>query len=326
MAGSADRALDLAIEVGWRLPRPASGRTAERWRRLRDIAAADLTAARVLEAHADALAILAEGSEATDDGPTSVAGDGHRSWGVFAAEGSGQRLCADPAGDGWVLRGSKPWCSLAGRLDRALITAQVGAAGRRLFAIDLTDPRVDVAPVDGWVARGLTEVTSTSIRLDGCPARPIGAVGWYLDRPGFAWGGIGVAACWLGGAIGVARTLRRACREREPDQLALAHLGAVDTALFAADAVLSAAAEAVDDGRADGSTGALWAARVRSVVAGTVDTVLARVGHALGPAPLAFDAGHARRVADLQLYVRQHHAERDDARLGDRVRELPAWW
>lgn len=324
VAGSADRALDFALDVGRRLPRPGSGRTAERWRRLRDIAAVDLTAARVLEAHTDALAILAE---AADGGPGGEAGDGHRLWGVFAAEGPGVRVLAEPAGDGWVLRGTKPWCSLAGRLDRALVTAHVGpAAGRRLFAIDLTDRRVTVAPVDGWVARGLTEVTSTSIGLDGCPARPIGDVGWYLDRPGFAWGGIGVAACWLGGAIGVARALRAACRQREPDQLALAHLGAVDTVLFAADAVLRAAAEAVDDGRADGPAGALWAARVRAVVADTVDTVLTRVGHALGPAPLAFDAAHARRVADLQLYVRQHHAERDAARLGDQVRELPAWW
>jgi len=31
---------------------------------------------------------------------------------------------------------------------------------------------------------------------------------------------------------------------------------------------------------------------------------------------LALDERHARRVADLQLYVRQHHAERDDASLG----------
>jgi len=33
-------------------------------------------------------------------------------------------------------------------------------------------------------------------------------------------------------------------------------------------------------------------------------------------APLAFDEEHARRAADLELYIRQHHAERDLARLG----------
>src|SRR4249919_1622082 len=41
--------------------------------------------------------------------------------------------------------------------------------------------------------------------------------------------------------------------------------------------------------------------------------------HTLGPAPLAFDETHARRVADLEIYVRQHHAERDLADLGNRL-------
>jgi hypothetical protein len=55
---------------------------------------------------------------------------------------------------------------------------------------------------------------------------------------------------------------------------------------------------------------------VRAVVAGAAERAIRQVGHALGPAPLAFDEEHARRVADLELYVRQHHAERDLARLG----------
>jgi hypothetical protein len=33
------------------------------------------------------------------------------------------------------------------------------------------------------------------------------------------------------------------------------------------------------------------------------------------------DEEHARRVADLQVYVRQHHAERDSARLGGLLRD-----
>jgi hypothetical protein len=41
------------------------------------------------------------------------------------------------------------------------------------------------------------------------------------------------------------------------------------------------------------------------------------VGRALGPAPLATDREHAQRVADLTVYLRQHHAERDLARLGE---------
>ncbi|WP_244255972.1 hypothetical protein [Rathayibacter sp. VKM Ac-2760] len=50
-----------------------------------------------------------------------------------------------------------------------------------------------------------------------------------------------------------------------------------------------------------------------------MEEILLRAGRALGPAPLALDAEHAKRVADLALYVRQHHAERDDAALGRAV-------
>jgi hypothetical protein len=79
------------------------------------------------------------------------------------------------------------------------------------------------------------------------------------------------------------------------------------------------AADEVDNGRAVGAKGAVLALRVRSVVADAVEAVLRQVGHALGPAPLAFDDAHARRVADLELYVRQHHGERDLAALGRAV-------
>jgi len=36
----------------------------------------------------------------------------------------------------------------------------------------------------------------------------------------------------------------------------------------------------------------------------------------MGPEPLVRDPAHARRVAELQLYVRQTHADRDLEALG----------
>ena len=44
--------------------------------------------------------------------------------------------------------------------------------------------------------------------------------------------------------------------------------------------------------------------------------VIDHFGRAFGPRLLAFDGEVARRVAEVQLYVRQHGAERDLARLG----------
>lgn len=316
--GSAESALDLTRELG-EIALPGRGDTVTRWELLASLGAADLTAARVAEAHLDALAILAEAGMGNDALP-DLRADNSSTWGVFAAEGPGVRVLATPGPDAtWVLNGIKPWCSLAGRLSHALITAHT-ENGRRLFAIELQAGSVE-QQANTWFSRGLSEVDSGAITLTDAVAVPVGADGWYLERAGFAWGGMGVAACWYGGAVGLGRTLftnaaARMAAGKEPDQIALMHLGAVDIAITAARAVLAAGAAAVDGGQADGPAGVIWAARIRGQVATAAESVLTRVGHSLGPAPLALDAEHARRVADLEIYLRQHHAERDDAGLG----------
>ncbi|WP_244444020.1 PIG-L family deacetylase [Clavibacter michiganensis] len=308
--------------------RPGAGGTADLWEALATLAAADLGIARTVEPHLDALAILdQEREDAGGDGASRD--DAHpgdaaaRTWGVFAAEGGGDPLTAvsDTSGSETVrLSGTKPWCSLAGSLTHALITAAVDDGSRGLFAVDLRQDGVEVVP-GAWVARGLVEVPSGPLRLRDVSARRVGAPGWYLERPGFHWGGIQVAACWYGGAVGLARTLLRAASREGADRLLLMHLGAVDAALDGARASLAEAALLVDRGRASGEEGRLLAKRVRAVVARAVDETLTHVAHALGPAPLAQDADHAKRVADLGLYVRQHHAERDDASLGGALAE-----
>lgn len=340
--------IDWAVRVGDLVPGPGLGRTLELWETLASTAALDVGVARILEPHLDALSILDQAPSGTDLGP--VDGDGSSSWGVFAAEGPGARLEARPVGDGWELDGVKPWCSLAADLSHALVTAWT-PSGRRLFAVSLRADGVDPA-AGPWVSRGLQQVVSAPVAFSGVRAVPVGDDGWYLTRPGFAWGGLGVAAAWWGGAVGVARDLYDALGEREPDQIAQAHLGAVDTTLRAARATLLDASitldasEAQAQAQASGAAGAqavlvdvdgppavdphgsssrqhtpvqtpsILARRVRGAVARSVEEVLARSAHARGPGPLTSDERHARRVADLAVYVRQHHAERDDAALG----------
>ncbi len=304
--GRAAAAVELARGLSAGVAAPAGGRTLERWELLASLAAGDLSVARIAEAHLDALAILAEsGAEHVEDRAV---------WGVYAAEGPGLRIDATETSDGWRLSGTKPWCSAADLNDRALITAHVGD-GRRLFAIDLTSPTVGAGD-DRWVARGLADVRSTSIALDHTPATPVGETGWYLTRPGFAWGGLGVAACWYGGLIGVARRVWAAASSREPDQIATMHLGRIDLHVTACRLALADTADRIDRGHADGPAGVVLAERVRGIVAAAVESVIEAAGHTLGPGPLAVEEEHTRRIADLQLYVRQHHAERDSARLG----------
>ena len=305
----AETAVKLAAHYGRLLPQPGRGQTAQRWAVLAASGEHNLTVARVLEAHSDALAILAEAGEPVPEG----------TWGVFAAEAAPHRLEAREQGGGGrvALTGVKPWCSLAAVLDAALVTAHVGD-GRQLFRVSLRDRSVTADPPEVWVARGLRTVTSGPVRFDGTPAEPVGAPGWYLERPGFAWGGMGVAACWHGGARGLQATVARASRRRS-GELSDLHVGIVDAELHASEAALARAAALIDAGRAEGVAGEILALRVRAVVASAAERIIRQAGHALGPAPLAFDEEHARRVADLELYVRQHHAERDLAQLGHAV-------
>ncbi len=296
--------LSVAERFGRLLPDPGRGATHLRWSALADVAAQDLTAARILEAHSDALAILAEAGWPPPDG----------CWGVFAAEAPNAVLTATQTDAGWTVTGTKPWCSLAAVLDHALVTAHVGST-RQLFAVDLRSESVDVQPAAGWVARGLRAVPSGPVHFTATVARPVGGPGWYLTRPGFAWGGIGVAACWFGGARALADRVIDVATKRGGDLFNLA-AGRVDLAVHTARAVLDDAARTVDRGDATGLAGEVLALRVRSVVADAAETILTVTGHTLGPAPLAFDETYARRTADLQLYIRQHHAERDLAALG----------
>jgi len=312
-----EAAIDLARALG-----PTSdslGRST--WTYLKTLAslgAGDLTVARVVEPHLDALAILAQAAQrdrGVDGSWPSASAPGGSTWGVYAAHAPGAHLDAHSVGGEWMLSGVKPWCSLGGQLSHALITAHIDQSRRQLFAVDLAHSGVRVSDAP-WVSRGLTAVRSTALELDAVPATPVGPPGWYLDRPGFAWGGVGVAAVWFGGACALAQSVLEAARRRDPDQLALLHVGRLDLALQGAELALRAAADRIDAGAATGALGELLASRVRATVAAAAELTLAETARALGPAPLTSDEEHARRVADLAVYVRQHHGERDVARLG----------
>ena len=269
-------------------PVPGTGQTAALWEFLATLASADLAAARA-----------------------AIPWTPGTSWGVYAAVGGTTPGATARNGvEGWTLEGRKPWCSLAGVLDRAVVTAHV-ATGRRAFTVDLHQAGV-TAQADTWTSHGLARIPSEAVDFAAVPAHPVGPDGWYLERPGFEVGGVGVAACWFGGAVGLFRTLYRSARSREPDQLALAWLGEADRLLASGAAMLLDAARHADEETLDRA----GAQRVRGHVAEICERLLATAAHALGPAPLSFDPEHARRVADLGLYIRQHHSSRDDAALG----------
>jgi alkylation response protein AidB-like acyl-CoA dehydrogenase len=278
-------------------PLPGDGHTARRLRLLSGIAEKDLVLGRLVEAHADAIAILQE------LGPVIVE-PGQR-WGVWAA-GPPDRLRGSWTDGRWSLSGTKGWCSGATLLTHSLVDAAT-ANGQQLFAIDLTSGAVTADRPD-WVGVGMARADTRSVSFENAEATPVGDPGQYLSRPGFWAGAIGVAACWQGGTTAVARPLAERARTSNDPHL-LAHLGDVHVALAENEAVLERAAGIVD--REPSADHAVLARSVRATVERNAIRVIDRVGRALGPSPLAHDSRHAAVVADLTVYVRQHHAERD---------------
>ena len=308
------------------LPLPGHGRTRVRWAALAALAETDLSLARLGEGHADAVAILDElGGAPGAPGPQRPQAPPHSRWGVWAARPPGPSLSAEQRGGRWWLDGTKQYCSGARVCTHALVTADA-ADGVRLFAVRTGED--GVRPIPGsWPAVGMAGSDTLDVRFGHVPAEPVGPPGGYTARPGFGHGGCGVAACWYGGARGVAWPLLAAGRERDIGPHAFAHLGAVDIGLRTVAAALDQAADEIDDDPLDRKEAAARRTlRLRTLTESVAADVLTRVGHALGAGPLGHDAGHARRAADLMVYLRQHHAERDLEQLGRLVaREGSSW-
>lgn len=305
------------------VPFPGEGHTRLRWQRFAAMARDHgAVAIKLFEAHADALAILHEVVGATPDSTSR--------WAVWAAEPPSARVQATHGVDidtralaasagaidapSLVLNGRKAWCSGAGAVTHALLTCH-DESGPLLAAIDMRGPGVTVT-ADGWHAVGMGATRSGDVVLHDCPALQIGKPRAYLERPGFWHGGAGIAACWYGAALPFVAAVRTIV-DKHGDPHAAAALGAIDGDLRAAAALLRETAAWIDAHPHDDAFAP--AMRVRTVVESAVQRVMHHAGNVLGAGPLCRDARLAALFADLPVFLRQSHAERDLAALGRAV-------
>jgi alkylation response protein AidB-like acyl-CoA dehydrogenase len=292
------------------LPSPGIGQTPQRWSALAHLGRTDLVLARLGEGHTDALAILAEAVRAPV--PDAL-------YGVWAARAGGTGAEVKPGADGPRLNGMARFCSGASVLDRALVSAVApgDAYGSWLVEVDLTAEGVHPDP-DSWPALGMDASDSLDVHFQDVPVTEdmiVGVDDWYLRRRGFRLGSGGVAAVWLGGAMGVYDRVLAVLRERGlPDEHQFAHIGALATALRGADALLADTAHAVDTVPDLDLTESIGLAK--SAVERVGRTIIDIAPRITGPGPLCWDASFAQHLADLTVYLRQHHAERDLAKLG----------
>jgi alkylation response protein AidB-like acyl-CoA dehydrogenase len=192
------------------------------------------------------------------------------------------------------------------------------ADGYRLFDIDVARHVVSTRP-DSWQAVGMADSQSETLEFGGPPLpfdRAVGDAGFYLDRPGFWLGAIGVAACWYGGAAGLVEHLGCTLDPSSSD-LVLADFGHAVAHVEAMRHVLKDASKGIDADPADEQGQArLRAHVVRHAVHHGALQVLEHVAGAGGARPLCHDREQGQRAADLYVYLAQHHGSQDAAELG----------
>jgi len=301
-----DRLADFAHSADSQLPFPGSGHTPERHRALSRWGATDLSFARIAEAHTDALAILAECGQLARSGAL---------YGVWASDAPPSRVTCERLENGnWRLRGTKQFCSGAGFVDAALVTAN-HAEGVLLFDLPRQDPRVRVEP-SAWASPAFADTATTAIQFDNLevPDRQrLGETDWYLNRPGFWHGSVGPAACWAGGALALIDAAGHLGR-RDPHSRA--HVGALQASAWGLQAILEQAGREIDADPLDrSSTARTRGLKVRHLIERTCAEVLDRFARATGPHLLAYDANVVRQHQALTLYIRQCHGERDLANI-----------
>jgi alkylation response protein AidB-like acyl-CoA dehydrogenase len=287
----------------------------------------DIPLGRLVEGHVDALRILAQaGCEPRPD----------RQYGVWASRSAGTGLAAVAGPEGLRLNGTVRFASGAGVIDRALVPVWLDESTHLL--VDLA---TDGLPVDRsqWRTSAMMVSQSHTVTVDDVAVSRSDVVGdenFYLQRPAFLPGGVGVAAVWAGGLVRVLDITVAMLDGRPVSPAQDTRLGRARLQLISALTTVRAAAGRLDQaatGRLDHTAeGRLEAAadraeitaicaESRAVVATAVVAALSEVRALAGPAGLAFDPDLGHAIDDLGLYVAQLNLDAEATRLGGAARQ-----
>ncbi len=281
---------------------------------------ADVPLARLIEGQIDAVRILDQAGRLPRTGAL---------YGVWASRSRHSGIAAEPTADGLVLNGTLRFASGAGVLDRALIPVWVDDDHHLLLDLDVSNFEVDTT---SWATAAMEVSRSHTVVLHDqlVPATSqVGKTDFYLSRPAFFPGGVGVAACWLGAAARIVDLLLGWLRPPLPTPMEL-RLGRIRIAVAAAGSAIRCGAQMLDQllpvtapsAEADFSGDQLQqlSTEVRAVVGASVERILTEAHRLAGPAGLAGDRDLSRAVHDLQLYVLQQNADGDAGYLGRGLR------
>jgi hypothetical protein len=127
-----DSALGIARKLAGTGALPGGGSTPELWESLATAVSIDLGAARAIEPHLDAIAILDQARQAG----LATVDSGDATWGVFASEGGDHLVIAVHASGRWTLKARS---SGARSPPPSIRLSCCDTRRRMLFALDLDD-------------------------------------------------------------------------------------------------------------------------------------------------------------------------------------------
>jgi hypothetical protein len=277
----------------------------------------DIPLGRLVEGHVDALRIL---------GQAGVAPRPAARYGVWASRSAGTGVAAVVEGESLRLNGTIRFASGAGIIDRALVPVWLDPETHVL--VDLA---VDGLPVDRshWHTSAMRISHSHTVTVADLvvgAAQVVGEPGFYLGRPGFLPGGVGVAAVWAGGLTRVLDVSVAMLAGRRVTEAQDCRLGRARLQLIAALTAVRTAGTRLDQlwpDLPDPTTAARVAEIVttsRALVAHAVTTALAEVRVLAGPAGLAFDPDLGHALDDLGLYAAQLPLDAEATRMGTALR------
>lgn len=291
----------LLLDHDLSLPQPGQGNSWARLSALMEFGSYNLNVAKLLESHFDAISIM---EEARFSPEIAV-------YAVWASKFGGKHLSGHRVGDRWQIQGDIAFASGISAIDFAIVPVATDA-GEYLFQI----PKSSIKSIDSsmWNTSGMELSDTAWVTVEALlhDSNRVGPANFYLNRRGFWPGGIGVAACWLGGAIGVFETWQAASSKRKfSDPHDQAYRGKAYSSIKSSSVYLKALGDLIDDPLAQVSDLRREALSIRHQVDQTCSELISNSMRAQGPILMIQDAEHSARCMDLQIFTRQCHAEKD---------------
>jgi alkylation response protein AidB-like acyl-CoA dehydrogenase len=315
---------------------PLHGRTLDLWLMTKELARADLSLARCWEGHANSLVLIdALGTEAQKDRWFDGVVQGGEKWVAWSGEPKGTKpgqpsrfgTTVRREADGWIVDGTKVFCTSASGADWAILLVDLaGPGGARngsadgvlMLACELADPSVSLDDA-WWDPIGMRGTVSHMVRFDNTyipDHQRIGEPGDYLRQ---AWQTAFVphyAASFLGAAeaaykYAVDYVIRQ---DKKADPYVQHRIGEMSVAIQTGYLWLRHVAEMWDEDRRDEARVAGTQARhlVEHLAMETVDHCV----RACGARCLVRPGPVERILRDLSFYVRHDNDDHVLATIG----------